>query len=92
MSQDYLEMAELFRILADPTRLKIVYAITSGSELCVGDLAKESGVSLSATSHQLKKMELVGIVSKCRYGKEICYCLNESSKAEIIRKLVAIKI
>lgn len=47
-------LAEKFKLLSDPSRLRIVYALVDGGELCVSDLAGLVEVSESATSHQLR--------------------------------------
>lgn len=75
-----LEPAEVFGLLSDTTRISIFQTLSSEKEPCVGRIAERVGVSLSAASHQLKKLELLGVVSKCRYGQEVCYCLNRNNK------------
>jgi len=69
----------LFSLLADSTRVNILRTLTQTKKICVGDLASKINLSLSATSHQLRKLEFLGVVEKCRYGQEICYCLNKKS-------------
>jgi DNA-binding transcriptional ArsR family regulator len=71
------DRASIFSLLADPTRLNILDVLNSNKEICVSDIADELNISLSATSHQLGKLELLGVVEKCRYGTTICYCLNK---------------
>jgi len=84
-----LEISEVFSLLSDPTRINILKILLSEKELCVGGISKRVNVSLSAVSHQLKRLELLGIVAKCRYGQEICYCLNPDSKlADQLIKLI----
>lgn len=79
MAQSYVQSANTFRLLGDPTRLKLLEVLEVGrGKLCVSELAHEIGASLSATSHQLAKLEALGVVEKCRNGKEICYCLVNS--------------
>lgn len=75
-----LEPAEVFSLLSDPTRINIFKVLMSEKEPCVGRISEMTRVSLSAASHQLKKLELLGVVSRCRYGQEICYCLNRDNK------------
>lgn len=70
---------DLFGLLSDPTRTSIISILNSKKDICVTDLSKKADLSLSATSHQLKKLELLGLVEKCRKGQEICYCLNRKS-------------
>lgn len=78
----FTKAARTFRLLADPTRLKLIRAIEAGrGKLCVSELAQEIGASISATSHQLAKLEKMGVVSACRTGKEICYCIEKDAPA-----------
>jgi DNA-binding transcriptional ArsR family regulator len=69
-------LSRTFKALGDPTRSKLVYALSLG-ELSVGELAHALGASLSATSHQLRILRDLDIVSVRREGKRQCYALNE---------------
>ena len=69
-------LARMFRALGDPTRSRLVYAL-SLEELCVSELADLLGVSLSATSHQLRILRDLEIVRVRRQGKSQLYALNE---------------
>ena len=69
-------LSRMFRALGDPTRSKLVYALSLG-ELCVSDLAVALGASLSATSHQLRILRDLDIVHVRRLGKTQVYALNE---------------
>lgn len=60
------QLAEIFQVLASPTRLRLVEALTRG-EMCVCDLAAVTGVSQSAVSHHLRVMRALRLV---RYRKE----------------------
>ena len=71
-------LARRFRALGDPTRSKLVYALSLG-ELCVSDLALALGTSLSATSHQLRILRDLDIVRVRRSGKSQLYALNEDA-------------
>ena len=78
---DHAQVARLsrtFRALGDPTRSRLVYALSLG-ELCVSDLAHALGASLSATSHQLRILRDLDIVHVRRSGKTQVYALNESA-------------
>ena len=57
------DIARMFGVLADVTRLRILGALSSGEELCVCDVANVVGLSLSATSHQLRKLREAGAVT-----------------------------
>lgn len=71
-------LARRFRALGDPTRSKLVYALSLG-ELCVSDLAGALGASLSATSHQLRILRDLDIVRVRRAGRSQLYALNEDA-------------
>lgn len=71
-------LSRMFRALGDPTRSKMVLALSLG-ELCVSDLAGGLGASLSATSHQLRILRDLDIVHVRRAGKSQVYTLNEAA-------------
>jgi ArsR family transcriptional regulator, lead/cadmium/zinc/bismuth-responsive transcriptional repressor len=72
-----LEVAsEVFRLLGDPGRLKIVQALAS-EELCVCDLATFLGASSSAVSHQLRLLKQARLVKNRREGKVVYYRLDD---------------
>ena len=71
-------LSRMFRALGDPTRSKMVYALSLG-ELCVSDLAGALGATLSATSHQLRILRDLEIVHVRRDGKSQLYSLNEAA-------------
>ena len=74
---EYLyDLAELFKVFGDSTRIKILYALFE-SELCVGDLAQLLNVSVSAISHQLKILKDAKLVKFRRDGKIIFYMLDD---------------
>jgi DNA-binding transcriptional ArsR family regulator len=77
--EDHAQVARLsrtFRALGDPTRSKLVYAL-SLAELCVGDLAQALNASPSAISHQLRILRDLDIVRVRRDGRSQLYALNE---------------
>jgi DNA-binding transcriptional ArsR family regulator len=71
-------LARMFKALGDPTRSKLVFALSLG-ELCVSELADALGASLSATSHQLRILRDLEIVRVRRAGKSQLYVLNEQA-------------
>lgn len=71
-------LARTFRALGDPTRSRMVYALSLG-EMCVSDLAGALGASLSATSHQLRILRDLEIVRVRRAGKSQFYSLNDQA-------------
>jgi len=71
-------LSRTFRALGDPTRSKLVLALSFG-DLCVTELAEALGRSLSATSHQLRILRDLDIVRVRRHGKSQVYALNEQA-------------
>ena len=69
-------LTEIFRVLGDPTRVRILDAL-SRTELCVGDLAAQLGVSESAVSHQLRLLRSARLVRARRNGRMIFYTLDD---------------
>jgi ArsR family transcriptional regulator len=69
-------LAETFRVLGDPTRIRIVEALAE-SELCVCDIAERVGISESAVSHQLRLMRTQRIVRGRREGRCVYYTLDD---------------
>ena len=77
------ELAELFRIFGDGTRIRILYAL-SRSELCVCDLAELLNASQSAVSHQLQILRAHRLVKYRRDGKSVFYSLDDGHIFSII--------
>ncbi|MEI6874216.1 MAG: metalloregulator ArsR/SmtB family transcription factor [Spirochaetota bacterium] len=69
-------LAALFKVLADPTRIRILSALAA-TELCVCDLEAVLGMSQSATSHQLALLRSARLVRSRREGKVIFYRLDD---------------
>ena len=68
--------AEIFRVLADPTRLRIL-SVLAGRELCVHQLARVVGMSQPAVSHHLRILRHMRLVSHQRRGRHIFYRLDD---------------
>ena len=69
-------LAETFKVLGDPTRLRIVYALAR-EELCVCDLAAALGVSQSVASHSLRALRQMRLVRYRKEGKVAYYALDD---------------
>lgn len=69
-------LAETFKILGDPTRIKIAFAL-SKEELCVCDIANLLGVSQSAVSHSLRVLRQMKLVKFRKEGKTAFYSLDD---------------
>jgi ArsR family transcriptional regulator, lead/cadmium/zinc/bismuth-responsive transcriptional repressor len=76
------DLADTFRALGDPTRVRILDAI-SGGELCVCDLAALVGLSESAVSHQLRLLRHMRLVRARRHGRMVFYSLDDHHIIEL---------
>ena len=81
-------MAELFGVLADPSRLRLLSALAS-QELCVCDLAAVAKMSESAVSHQLRILRTMRLVSYRREGRNVYYGLADSHIINLYREVAA---
>ena len=81
-------LADMFKALGDPTRLKIVTALLA-VELCVCDLSAVCGISESAISHQLRILRNLRIVQYRREGKIVYYRLDDNHVEDLVRQSLA---
>lgn len=70
------ELAEIFKALSDPTRLKLIKLLTENKFLCVNALTQRLNVTQSAVSQHLRILRQVGLVIGDRKGYHIHYSLN----------------
>ena len=75
--QKQYELAELFSLLGDTTRIRILYALFE-DEMCVCDLANVLGMTQSAISHQLALLKRARLVRPRREGRTVFYSLADS--------------
>lgn len=80
----FAETSALFAALADRTRLKILYALRKGEELCVCDVAHVLGMSISAASHHLRKLRDLRILGYRNDGKMAYYSIRDKAAAKIV--------
>ena len=76
-------LAELFKVLGDPTRIRIAHALAR-EELCVCDIANLLGVSQSAASHSLRALRQMKLVRFRREGKIAYYALDDEHVARLL--------
>ena len=79
------DLAELFKIFGDSTRIKILYALLE-SEMCVCDIATLFNMTQSAISHQLRALKQSQLVKYRREGKSVFYSLADSHVVTIINQ------
>jgi len=87
-------MADMFKALSDPTRLKIINLLTESQNLCVGVIAEKTGMSQPAISQHLKVLKTAGLLDAKKMGLEMHYSINPKKVTEfkdIINVLFATK-
>lgn len=80
---DLYDLAELFKVFGDSTRIRILFALFK-EELCVCDLAEVLSMTQSAISHQLKILKQAKLVKSKRDGKQVFYSLSDNHVSTII--------
>ncbi len=78
------DLAELFKIFGDSTRVKILYALLEAEELCVCDIASLMDVTQSAVSHQLRVLKNSKLVKFRKEGKTVYYSLADDHVCRIL--------
>ena len=85
--REELRMSRLFKMMGEPTRLKILLALFGGN-LCVKHISERVGMSQSATSHQLALLRKADLVRVTRSGKSLVYSLAD----EHVKRLLEISL
>jgi DNA-binding transcriptional ArsR family regulator len=80
---DMARLALTYKIMGDPTRLKIIMALRGG-EMCVCDLAAFLGLSESAVSHQLRRLREFSLVRSRRDGQILYYSLDDNHVLDLV--------
>ena len=71
-----MELSQIFQVMADPTRLRII-SLLAGRELCVCDIAAVLDMTQSAVSHQLRVMRMADLVKFRKDGRIAWYSLDD---------------
>ena len=74
----FQDLAETFRVLADPGRVRLISALLEAGELCVCDLAAVTGLSQTACSHNLRLLRSSRLVRYRRQGRNVYYALDDA--------------
>ena len=82
------EMRIRFVALADRTRLKVLYALVEGGELCVCDVAHAVGMSVSAASHHLRKLRDLKILKYRNDGKMAYYSVADRVVVRLVKQAI----
>ena len=83
LTEELFDLAELFKVFGDSTRVKILYVLFE-SEMCVNDIAQCLGMTPSAVSHQLRILKTSKLVKFRRDGKTVYYSLDDDHVHDII--------
>jgi len=78
-------LSRLFSAIADPTRIRIVHALTENDRLNVTDLADHTGLSVSAISHQLRLLRDRSLLQATRDGRSVFYSLADDHLRTLFR-------
>lgn len=79
-------LAVLMSALSAPTRIRVMFALVEWGELTAGGIAKEIGMSSSATSHQLRVLRDLGLVWRRREGRRNFYALSDAHLEVLLRE------
>ncbi len=82
------EMRVRFVALADRTRLKVLFALVEGGELCVCDVAHVVGMSVSAASHHLRKLRDLKILKYRNDGKMAYYSVADRVVVRLVKQAI----
>jgi DNA-binding transcriptional ArsR family regulator len=82
---DPVDTAQLFKALADPTRLKIAYALVQEDELCVCDVANIIDSTLATASHHLRLLRNMGLAKYRKEGKLVFYSLDDDHVRQFVQ-------
>ena len=77
-------LGRLLGLLADPVRVRMLFALVSVDELCVGDLALALGISMDQSSYALKLLKTSGLVQSRRDGRVIHYRLADGFPHQLL--------
>ena len=80
------QLTQLFRLLGDPTRARLLYALLEAGELCVCDISAATGTPETNVSHALRLLRTAGIVKARRDGRMMFYSLDDAH----VRMLLAV--
>ena len=75
--EDATRLGALLGLLADPTRVRMLFALVTVEELCVGDLALALDISMDQSSYALRLLRAAGLVQQRRAGRVIYYRLAD---------------
>ncbi len=85
--QQFFMAADIFSMLCDSTRLRILWLLCHTEE-CVSDIAAAVGMSSPAVSHHLRNLKQSGLITSRREGKEVLYTLAKTKEASLVHNMI----
>ena len=82
-----IELAEIFRLMGDPTRLRIILLCVDGP-ICVSDIAQRLGVEQSLVSHHLRLLRASRVLRSRRQGKQMFYSVSDEHISCVVADMV----
>ena len=86
-NDEFLQISDIFKQLADPTRIRIFWLLLHCEE-CVINLSALMDMSSPAVSHHLKQLRAAGLIVSRREGKEVYYKAAESDQARLLHEMI----
>jgi DNA-binding transcriptional ArsR family regulator len=83
------EVARLFALLSDPTRLRLVRVLHERGELGVSDLAENTGITVPNASQHLVRLAGAGVVARRREGRSVLYRIDDPRLEELCETVCA---
>ncbi|MBT2636781.1 helix-turn-helix transcriptional regulator [Bacillus sp. ISL-45] len=83
--QNTMAVAQIFKALADDTRIKIAFSLSEEDELCVCDVANIVGCSTATASHHLRLLRNLGLAKYRKEGKLVFYSLDDEHVKQLIQ-------
>lgn len=84
----FLDIADTFQVLSEPTRVKIIYVLAESKELCVHHIATLLDMSSSAVSHQLRQLRNMRLVKTRKEGQHVYYSLSDGHIMQLFHQCV----
>ncbi len=85
--QQFFMAADIFSMLCDSTRLRILWLLCHTEE-CVSDIAAAVSMSSPAVSHHLRNLKQSGLITSRREGKEVLYTLAKTKEASLVHNMI----
>ncbi|WP_237214772.1 ArsR/SmtB family transcription factor [Falsiroseomonas oryziterrae] len=82
-----VELAEMFRLMSDPTRLRIILACLD-APVPVGEMAEQLGISASLVSHHLRLLRAARLLQAGRRGRQVFYVVGDSHIRSMLTDMV----